>query len=263
MRCLSPILSRRAGGYVPCGNCYYCRKRKRFEWQTRILLESMTYSYGYFVTLTYDNDHLPADHGVNYKDARSFIEKFRKRCDDNSFSYYLMSEYGGRRKRPHYHMQFMTDIDKKTFMALLKKCWSNGFVKVGRLTLKSVKYVCKFHLLPKEHVKAVYPVPNFHIVSIGLGKRWFEKFGQYYQDHDLRYVKFEGVKYSIPNYIGKKLGFTGTLEDLDLWRTRREFIENMHIGGLFGGDAYDQYDNFCKAMNDRLLVQGINLNSDL
>ena len=45
--------------YVPCGKCEACRNRKAFAWSKRLELEEHCWKYTAFVTLTYDDDHLP------------------------------------------------------------------------------------------------------------------------------------------------------------------------------------------------------------
>lgn len=44
---------------VPCGKCYACLNRKRSSLSLKLHLEESHSNYCYFLTLTYDNDHLP------------------------------------------------------------------------------------------------------------------------------------------------------------------------------------------------------------
>lgn len=44
---------------VPCGKCYACLNRKRSSLSLKLHLEENSSKYCYFLTLTYDNDHLP------------------------------------------------------------------------------------------------------------------------------------------------------------------------------------------------------------
>lgn len=45
--------------YVPCGKCSVCLNRKSSVWINRIDREFQCHPYAFFVTLTYDNAHLP------------------------------------------------------------------------------------------------------------------------------------------------------------------------------------------------------------
>lgn len=44
---------------VPCGRCVACLKRRQTDYSTRILREVESASSMWFITLTYDNEHLP------------------------------------------------------------------------------------------------------------------------------------------------------------------------------------------------------------
>ena len=43
---------------VPCGKCEQCLKSKARGWAFRILKEAEKYDNNYFITFTYDDDHL-------------------------------------------------------------------------------------------------------------------------------------------------------------------------------------------------------------
>ena len=44
---------------LPCGKCLGCRLRQRQDWETRMLMESKTLSPVWFLTLTWDQEHIP------------------------------------------------------------------------------------------------------------------------------------------------------------------------------------------------------------
>ena len=44
---------------VPCGKCYVCRRMRSKTWSVRLLHESSEHSANVFLTLTYDDEHLP------------------------------------------------------------------------------------------------------------------------------------------------------------------------------------------------------------
>jgi len=111
MRCVYVL----RGGSFPCGQCMPCRIRRRREWTHRILLESKKHSVNSFLTLTYDNEHLPFTSspdgapGLPTLDLeevtrwrKAFTERFR-RLYSSGIRYYLIGEYGDRTQRPHYH----------------------------------------------------------------------------------------------------------------------------------------------------------------
>ena len=46
---------------LPCGQCIGCRLEYSRQWAIRCMHEASMYDDNCFITLTYDNDHLPSD----------------------------------------------------------------------------------------------------------------------------------------------------------------------------------------------------------
>ena len=115
---------------IPCGQCTGCRLRKRKDWATRMELEAYSQSKEniWFITLTYDDDHVPTQDtvtgeiykgGINIwkgtserprttqtlsvEDTQLFIKRLRKAVKE-PLRYFLAGEYGDNTARPHYHM---------------------------------------------------------------------------------------------------------------------------------------------------------------
>ena len=63
---------------LPCGKCLACKLSKAREWAVRCVLEASMYEENCFVTLTYDDEHLPTDHLVSRKAIQDFIKRLRK-----------------------------------------------------------------------------------------------------------------------------------------------------------------------------------------
>lgn len=62
MSCFRPLkiwTSQSTQMFVPCGHCYACLNRKRSSLSLKLHLEEISSKYCYFITLTYDNEHLP------------------------------------------------------------------------------------------------------------------------------------------------------------------------------------------------------------
>ena len=61
MRCVHPTLisNGKRSYYVPCGRCAWCRRRKQDDWFFRLSFEARLWPFVSFVTLTYDDDHIP------------------------------------------------------------------------------------------------------------------------------------------------------------------------------------------------------------
>ncbi|AXH74217.1 MAG: replication initiator protein [Microviridae sp.] len=96
--CTAPW-SHPTSGVIKCGQCMECRLAYSREWAIRITHEAAMHDRNCFLTLTYDNDHLPA-HGQLVK---SDLQKFFKRLRHHfNFKYVACGEYGDRRRRPHF-----------------------------------------------------------------------------------------------------------------------------------------------------------------
>lgn len=96
---------------VPCGKCAECRQSYYNSLFQRAVVESKS-SYMYFVTLTYDNDHIPVLrvgdkilYYANYKHIQNMFKRFRKNnVLDRDFRYLSVNEFGDSTKRPHFHL---------------------------------------------------------------------------------------------------------------------------------------------------------------
>ena len=92
---------------IPCGRCIECRLKRSREWANRCMLELPYHESSYFLTLTYDDNHLRYGdvHDENgflvqnptlyKKDLQDFFKRLRKNYKyDNHLKYYACGEYG-------------------------------------------------------------------------------------------------------------------------------------------------------------------------
>lgn len=121
---------------VPCNHCDICKNSKVSQFVKRCEYETESYDYKpWFVTLTYDNQHLPFD-GVSKRDAQLFLKRFRRNLERAGYPfkvrYVLVSEYG-KLHRAHYHaiiwnIQSKTPKEYMQIADMIKTSWQNGFV---------------------------------------------------------------------------------------------------------------------------------------
>ncbi len=101
---------------VPCGQCIGCRLEYSRQWANRCMLELQYHDSAYFVTLTYDDAHVPKSYygdpdtgevltslTLFKKDFQDFMKRLRKAHPDDKIRYFMAGEYGSRTFRPHYH----------------------------------------------------------------------------------------------------------------------------------------------------------------
>lgn len=200
---------------TPCGHCSGCIKDKVNMWSDRCTFESMTTQLpSSFLTLTYNDWHLPKDKGVHLEDFQLFNDRLRH-SGIPKYKYFVSSEYGLEDFRPHYHvMLFGFDWqDKKSYDALYQ-AWSPksdeiGFFEVDYLTAGRIRYGLKYmskEMSPDRQddiLKRGLP-PLFHTMSKGIGRDWFFKNLNDIQSHNGYYNN--GKLRPLPRYYQELLG---------------------------------------------------------
>lgn len=160
MPCLNPVIMYDRS--FPCGKCEECLKSYALTWAQRCMDELADCNgVGCFVTLTYDNDHLPEDKQLRLSDLQKFFKRLRKEIAPAKVRYFACGEYGGKNNRPHYHACLFnwTPSDLQPFSSVsygsakLAKVWQNGFVQVMSLDFERAKYCAKYlqKLDPRYH----------------------------------------------------------------------------------------------------------------
>lgn len=95
---------------LPCGRCIGCRLKYSRDWADRCMLESLQYKNNIFLTLTYDDNHIPECqegspiHPLKKRDLQLFIKRLRKEFPNDRIRYFACGEYGSNSMRPHYHL---------------------------------------------------------------------------------------------------------------------------------------------------------------
>lgn len=96
---------------IPCGRCIGCRLDYAHEWANRCLLELKYHEQSSFLTLTYDDLHVPRvvkDGQMYYtldkRDLQLFFKRLRKAIAPTKIRYLACGEYGDEHFRPHFHV---------------------------------------------------------------------------------------------------------------------------------------------------------------
>lgn len=195
---------------LPCGKCFGCRKERAMLWTLRIMHEASLQDNNAFITLTYDDTHLPygVEPTLDKRDVQLFVKRARK---DFTFRYFAVGEYGERTARPHYHLitfgwlpAFTAQVTARTWSSSeLETHWKAGNSTVGQVTPASAAYVAGYVQKKLDAPEYVGRAPVFSLKSQGLGKGWLEK---YSRDLNRGYITFEGQKVRIPRYYVEKKG---------------------------------------------------------
>ena len=131
----------------------------------------------WFLTLTYDDEHIPyrytwdtgtgeiitENYSLRYEDLQGFWKRLRRyieyhKLGNSKIMYYAAGEYGGQTHRPHYHaIVYDLPIKKEDLKVYkkerghvyyncewIKKIWGNGFVVLSAATWNSMSYTAGY-----------------------------------------------------------------------------------------------------------------------
>ena len=222
---------------VPCGKCDKCRKAKASAWSFRLMQEEKVSTSAFFITLTYDVDHVPITRnkfmGLKKKDVQLFLKRLRQahvRAElHDSIKYYGVGEYGGRGFRPHYHIiMFNANLDqligKQDADAVRRgqlvldgktpyNCasWTLGHITLGQVNAASVgytlKYISKVSRIPMHRNDDRQPEFSLNSTFLGISYLSPEMIAWHKADINNRmYCNLEGgKKCTMPRYYKQKM----------------------------------------------------------
>lgn len=219
---------------VPCNNCVGCKLEYARQWSIRIMHEKRFYDQTSFITLTYDDRHVPENYGLSVRELQLFFKKLRKYLEPKKIRYFACGEYGDVNGRPHYHaIIFNHDwIDKKFVersgsgeeiftSEALQRVWGNGIVSTQDVTHKSANYVARYvtkkiktdDAFGADRYYRLSPIDGkFHSVTPefatrsnrpGLGSRYVEEFKSDF--YPSGFIVVDGVRQAPPKFYISKL----------------------------------------------------------
>ena len=231
---------------VRCGKCLACLSHRQAEWITRLRVAlEVAPGTSYFVTLTYDEAHLPTNVDktvdlsevdqfplvptVRKRDLQKFHMDLRKRFQqgfyyddtlgypvrielpqDIKFRYYCTSEYGPQGHRPHYHgLYTKLPEDRDLVFDLFNKIWNKGFIYCEPAeTEKAAAYVAKY--LVNTSLVPIPPAADrpFALMSKGLGLEYLsqQRIEWHRAAHKMRnYVPVQDRRQVLPRYFRDRI----------------------------------------------------------
>lgn len=186
---------------LPCGQCIGCKIERARQWAGRVMLESSTYQFNCFITLTYKED----PYSLNKEDIQRFLKTLRKKLERTGrppVRFFQCGEYGEKFSRPHHHIILLnywppdTNYFKKhkgNSMFISKEiteCWPHGQHSIGALNSTTANYTTKYCLKkiagPPAEKHYNGRLPEFVTMSRnpGIAKDWFLKFNKDVYNHD-------------------------------------------------------------------------------
>lgn len=168
---------------INCGKCIGCRLDYSRQWANRGYLESTLWQHNYFVTLTYDDDHLTipeemtTSEGITYteleeyewkgilvpKDFTQFLKDLRqemkRKYNHVGVRFMGCGEYGDIGRRSHYHLiLFNCPLPEETFYnprvnwekdiyyqnEVIEKCWPHGLSNICEANWNNIAYTARY-----------------------------------------------------------------------------------------------------------------------
>lgn len=233
----SLAFSRKAVGKgvsLPCGRCIGCRLERARQWAVRVMHEAKMHDESCFVTLTYDEAHLPKDGSLSVEHCQLFLKRLRSRLGKQRIRFFLCGEYGDKLGRPHYHAILFgwTPPDRVLIKgsgelslwtsSLLSETWGHGFASFGQVSFDSAAYVANYATKKVVGEKAAQHYrgrrPEFLLMSRrpGIGRPWFDAYGSDVFPSDEVIVR--GVQCRPPRYYDNLLA----VKDPDLLARLKE-----------------------------------------
>ena len=89
IKCFYPVKTEK--GLRPCGQCAACLVSKQLAWKFRLNQEVLKSDAAFWLTLQYDDEHLPRSNGipcVNKLHCQNYFRQIRKYIDRNNLQGY-------------------------------------------------------------------------------------------------------------------------------------------------------------------------------
>lgn len=226
------------------------------DWAIRCEKEAKLWEHNCFVTLTYDDEHLPMGSStrstLSKRQLQLFLKRLRKsksvrykdpdtrrwRVYHPPLRYFGAGEYGEKNERAHYHLLLFNCSfpDKQLWKSAggnslwrspeLERLWPYGFSSIGELNYKTANYVARYTIkkLRGKAAEEAYAdrAGPFVLMSRrpGLGARWLSKFeGDVYPDGLVVYG--EGRQRRAPRYFDKLFSREKPIEFLETKLNRK------------------------------------------
>ena len=224
---------------VPCGCCRACRINETTDWSVRALFELHDWKDASFVTLTYDDEHIPKNGSLRKEELQDFFDRFQHKVKyekGQKLRFFSCGEYGSHTHRCHYHAIIYglnpdpfdpKNNDRKLIQDSWKFCNSQMFEwnshnynknAINFVTRETIQYVAgyvqkKLKSFDAELYKKLGIEPPFRIMSRGLGLNYAKENADVLRENGFTY--YNGCKVRIPRYFRDKLQIEKDFEEVE------------------------------------------------
>jgi hypothetical protein len=220
---------------VACGKCLLCLKHKGKELAVRLAHDLQVHGgEGCFVTLTYDDDHVPEV--LDREDGKGFANraaKYLQRKHGRKLRMVMVGDYGALSGRPHWHAVVIgfdfcetgikvalgrDDRSARYVHTALDDLWRFGMVDVRPIARERVVYTA-MHKVKCVMAGEKRPIPRPLVPRRpGLGFGWCESF---VGDSMKGFVTLDGIKFPVPSAYMRREEFYDDFADLRESRAER------------------------------------------
>lgn len=210
-----------------------------------------------FITLTYDDDHLPEGGTLCKRHVQLYLKLLRKEMYPRKLRYYIAGEYGELRKRPHYHGIFfglgLEEEDQLLTITFWPHAdWSNDHIRrhaFGIVNDDTIRYTAQYidQKLYGDEAMEVYDATGrerpFNLQSKGIGRQWCD---EHVELISTGRITFRGRPSTIPRYYVKRLDL-----DMSAIGEQADVDEIERLTGLSYSD--DEYYRVAKPSEYKVL----------
>lgn len=168
--------------FFKCRKCATCKLFKRYDWLKRIDIEREKWKYLFFITLTFDNEHINKNKFIS-RELSYWIKNQKKKGNlPQNLAYIAAAEFGEKTFRKHYHILLMCNefifYDLEAFKnsarnniiytsSFLNEIWDKGNINSVQIVDSKAcfKYILKYTTKLKNKGEKL-------IISRGFGKPW-------------------------------------------------------------------------------------------
>lgn len=271
---------------VGCGKCIECKQQQASMWSDRCVFEAMQHEHNYFITLTYDDIHIPLDGCLHQEHMQKFIKRLRKyfvkKLNQRDIRYFYVGEYGSSSMRCHWHLILfncyipdLSDVfevleadgryhkhkrpssrDSCRYSRIIYDLWQNqGMISIDEFNYNTAAYVAGYvnKKIDEKHLYLINKLgltPEFHRMSTrpGIGDGYFST--DMFDKSFLIIPRSGGAKHSVvPRFYEKKLDklYPWLFNDL---KSKQADSRKERLSAYLQEDKFKDRDNDLR--NDRL-----------
>lgn len=217
---------------MPCGHCYACRVKNASVWSLRMQLEATQWEQPLFVTLTYNDEHLPENRSLVRSHCQDFFKLLRYYIGGYKIKYWICGEYGEKTQRPHYHA-IIFGLKPEHHKFIFNAWKGRGGIEILPAYTGSFYYVAgyvtkKLGLVREWKAKNPDRQAPFMQCSKGFGLNFMMSLPHYVESLDIGGRRFAIGRY-LKNKLAEKFGISALVKNKGLEILYDSVVETLSL----------------------------------